>query len=91
MLGEEPCQTKELKKEAEKLRSVLEYPRANSPDHWLAVQQILHLETTEQPTNDLVDPKNLLWDDDLFADVVVNTDCEDSKFAGEIQIPGLFF
>ena len=55
------------------------WERTNAPDHWLAVQQILHLETTEQP-------KNLLWDDDLFADVMVNTDCDDSKFAGEIQI-----
>ena len=59
-------------KEAEKLRSVLEYLRANAPDHWLAIQQILHLETTEQPTNDLVDLKNLLWDDDLFANIMVN-------------------
>ena len=80
-----------MKKEAEKLRSVLEYLRENAPDHWLAVQQIPHLETTEQPTNDLVDLKNLLWDDDLLADIMVNTDCEDSKLAGEIQIPGLFF
>ena len=83
-------EVEELKKEAEKLRSVLEYLRANAPDHWLAVQQILHRETTK-PTNDLVEPKNLLWDEDLFADIMVNTDCEDSKFAGEIQIPGLFF
>ena len=74
----------ELKREAEKLRSVLRYLRANAPDHWLAVQPILHQETTEQPTNDLADPWNVLRDEDLFEGMIVNAD------RGEIQIPGLF-
>ena len=83
-------EVEELKREGEKLKNVLEYLRANAPDHWLAVQSILHRETTKEPTNDLVESKNLLWDEDLFADVMFNADCEDSKFTGEIQIPGLF-
>ena len=39
-------EVEELKREAEKLRNALEYLRANAPDHRLAVQPILHLETT---------------------------------------------
>ena len=77
----------ELRREAEKLRNVVEYLRENALDHW---QPILHRETTEQPTNDLVDTNNLLWDEDLFAGIMVNADCEESKFAGEIQIPAPF-
>ena len=69
---------------------MLEYLRANAPDHWLAVQLILHRETTKEPTNHVVESKNLLWDEDLFTDVMLNADCEDSIFGGEIQIPGLF-
>ena len=42
----------ELKREGEKLKNVLEYLRANAPDHWLAVQPILHRETTKEPIND---------------------------------------
>ena len=83
-------EVKEFKREGEKLKNVLEYLRANAPNHWLAVQPILHRETTKEPTNDLVESKNLLWDEDLFAHVMLNADCEDSIFAGEIQIPGLF-
>ena len=72
-------EVQELKREGEKLKNVLEYLRANAPDHWLAVQPIRHRKTTK-PTNDLVEPKNLLWDEDLFADAMFNADCEDSKF-----------
>ena len=66
----------ELGREAEKLRNVLEYLRANAPEHWLAVQPILHRETTEQPTNDLADTNNLLWDEDLLAGIMANADCQ---------------
>ena len=68
-------EVQELKREDEKLKNVLEYLRANAPDHWLAVQPILHRETTK-PTNDLVESKNLLWDEDLFADAMLNADCD---------------
>ena len=84
------AEVEELKREGEDLRKVLECLRESAPDHWLAVQPLLHRETTKEPTNHLVEPKNLLWDEDLFADVMLNADCENSIFAGEIQIPGLF-
>ena len=45
-------EVEELKREGEKLKNVLEYLRANAPDHWLAVQPILHRETTKEPIND---------------------------------------
>ena len=89
-LGKTPSQKEDRGRRVEEGRNVLEYLRANAPDHWLAVQPILHRETTKEPTNDLVESKNLLWDEDLFADVMIDADCEESKFAGEIQIPGLF-
>ena len=66
------------------LKTVLDYLFTDGPEQCLAVQLILHRKTTEQPTNE-----NLLWDEDLFADLIVNADCPNTEFEEELGIPGL--
>ncbi len=66
------------------LKSVLDYLFTNDPEQWLAVQPILHRKTTEQPMNE-----NVLWDKDLFADLIVNADCPNTEFEEKLDIPGL--